>query len=202
MYNLCLILMLSLDSSAKTPMEAIDSFCFAIASRNHDTRIKALDKVRVDPKLIKEFRKKLTTIIKDGMENPRPDDSPREVALEILVDHVDYTIEPAIIQLLVDNMDVCISGPIRGQPSIDKASPAVRGLLRIGQPATEYILKKIKSTDDKTTQISCGFWFCKHYGQKMALRFFDDLLAENPKMPLQDRKRLVHVLELIEKNTW
>lgn len=131
--------------------------------------------------------------------------SPRKIALYVLADNVDYNSDVTIARFLVKHTNVFFSGKdtVRGiDTAIDKSYPAIRGLLRIGQTATEPIIQKIISTDDVGTHGRLAFWFCKYYGQKPAEKIIGDLLNANQKMPLIERKRLVHVLEFIEINTW
>ena len=100
-----------------------------------------------------------------------------------MAQHVDYNASLNVIKTLIDRSNIRFIGPnsTRGFEDIDVAYPSIRGLLHIGQPATETILQKIKSTDDKGMHGRLAIWFYKHYGQRMAIRYFNDLLEENPK---------------------
>jgi hypothetical protein len=129
---------------------------------------------------------------------------PRNIALYILARNVDYRASPEIIKTLVANVDVLFSDSIarRGFEEIDVAFPAIRGLLLVGRSATEPILQKIKNTDNRGPHGRLAYWFSKYYGKRVAMQLFNDILEENPKMPLEERKRPVTVLEFIEADAW
>jgi hypothetical protein len=130
--------------------------------------------------------------------------SAKKIALTILADCVDHDSPEQCIALFVQNIDVFFPRfqVVRGFPPIEDHYPSIRGLLRIGHRATNHLVRCIRTTDNRGTQGRIAYLFCKHYGQKFAMKLINDILDEEPNMPQAERVRLVHVLEYIEINTW
>lgn len=180
----------------------IDNLCRAITDKDYKVRRNVAVQERLSHLDNKPMCDKLLDIINN--DKSTVEHSPKEIALYVMSNHVDYQSEPHIIKALIDNINVHYNGSNsnRSIEAFEVSHPAIRGLLLIGERATLPILERIKSTDDPDIHSKLGYWFYKYYGKRMAIRYFNDLLDEDPKMPAEVRKRLVHVLEKLEKPSW
>jgi hypothetical protein len=175
----------------------------SIQSKDVHTHLRALKQLDAFDFRSTHIQKILVHIIDNPLANTNSYHSSKNIALYYLAQNVDYRSDSKFIHVFIDNIAVSVPTKmfVRELQAPDKLCPSLRGLLRIGERATGPLLSKIKITDDKSILSSIACWHFKYYGRRMALNYFQDILDDNT-LKIEERKRIVWVVELIENNSW
>ncbi len=170
-----------------------------VINGNYDQAWGLVKDLNTESELRKRVCKRLVEVINNGKSGDRYQHTPKNVALYVLSQFADYDSPTEVISALVENVNTGYKGTPSSRTLLpERKFPPLSGLIKIGRRATSLIVEKIKKTDDERLHNLFAYWFHNQYGRRLSQVFLEDLLQDNPKMPLDERKRLVKVLETIE----